>query len=85
MREINAIKNNKIGAFGSLTWWGEFRLDTPTILLIAAKTVYPDQFSDINVYDWLMDHYNELYGLSGDAAEELAKVQKLDWMKEKNF
>lgn len=85
MREITAIKNKKVGALGSLSWWGEFRLDTPTILLIAAKTVYPDQFADINVYNWLMNHYKELYGLTGDQAEELAKVQKLDWMKEKNF
>nr|WP_319540708.1 ABC transporter substrate-binding protein [uncultured Methanospirillum sp.] len=85
MREITAIKNKQVGALGRLSWWGEFRLDTPTILLIAAKTVYPDQFADINVYNWLMNHYKELYGLTGDKAEELAKVQKLDWMKEKNF
>jgi iron complex transport system substrate-binding protein len=85
MREINAIKNKQVGALGKLTWWGDFRLDTPTILLISAKTVYPDQFADVNVYNWLMNHYKELYGLTGKEAEELAKIQKLDWMKEKNF
>lgn len=85
MREITAIKNKQVGALGRLSWWGDFRLDTPTILLISAKTVYPEQFSDVNVYEWLMNHYKELYGLTGEDADELAKVQKLEWMKEKDF
>lgn len=85
LREINAVKNKQVGALGKLTWWGDFRLDTPTILLISAKTVYPDQFADINVYSWLMDHYKELFGLSGSEAEELAKVQQISWMKSKGF
>lgn len=85
MREITAIKNKQIGALGRLTWWGDFRLDAPTILLISAKTVYPEQFADINVYQWLLNHYKVLYGITGAEAEELATVQQLDWMKEKNF
>ena len=41
--------NNRISSLGLLTWWGDFRLEFPTILTISAKTAYPEKFKDVKV------------------------------------
>lgn len=85
MRNITAVLNKRVTSIGLLTWWGDFRLELPTILMIEAKSAYPDKLADIDVYDWLAEYHMNLYGLDRAQAEELANIQKLTWMKEKGF
>ena len=68
-----------------MTWWGDFKLDYPTILLISAKTVYPEKFSDIKVNKWVNDYHKELYGLNDNQAQRLKEIQLLDWMDSNDF
>jgi iron complex transport system substrate-binding protein len=83
--DITAVKNGDVTSIGLLTWWGDFRLEVPTIMLISAKGVYPDQFSDIDVGDWLNDYHMALYDLTEEQAQQLKVTQQLDWMDEAGF
>lgn len=77
---ITAVQNGDVASIGLLTWWGDFRLEVPTILLISAKSVYPDRFADIDVASWLNEYHMALYGLTQEEAQELKVSQQLDWM-----
>lgn len=82
---LPAVQNDRITSLGLLTWWGDFRLELPTVLLIGAKSAYPQQFADIQVGQWLNQYHRTLYGLSEDEAQHLKEVQQLDWMDEAGF
>jgi len=85
LRDVDAVKNKRVSSLGLLTWWGDFRLEFPTILLIAAKSAYPNSFEDIEVSEWLNDYHKELYNLSDAKTQELKKIQLLTWMDDYNF
>lgn len=78
--DITAIQNGDVASIGLLTWWGDFRLEVPTILLISAKSVYPDRFADVDVASWLNTYHMALYGLTQEEAQQLKVTQQLDWM-----
>lgn len=80
LTSITAVKNGDVASIGQLTWWGDFRLEVPTILLIAAKSVYPELFADINVGAWLNEYHMALYNITEDQAQQLKITQQLDWM-----
>ena len=79
------MQNGDVASIGLLTWWGDFRQEAPTILLISAKSVYPERFEDINVGQWLNEYHMSLYGLTEEQAQELKVVQELDWMDNEGF
>lgn len=85
LNSLPAVQNNRITSLGLLTWWGDFRLELPTVLLIGAKSAYPQQFSDIQVGQWLNQYHSTLYGLSPQEAQHLKEVQQLDWMDDAGF
>ncbi|MDY3918178.1 MAG: ABC transporter substrate-binding protein [Candidatus Limivivens sp.] len=85
LSSVTAVKEQKVASIGLLTWWGDFRLEAPTIMLISAKSVYPDLFEDINVGEWLNDYHQALYQLSEEEAQQLKVVQQLDWMDVEEF
>jgi iron complex transport system substrate-binding protein len=85
LQNVNAVKNKRISSFGRLTTWGDFRLVYPTILLISAKTTYPEKFSDIKVNKWINDYHKELYGLNDEQAQKLKEIQLLGWMDTNDF
>ena len=85
LQNVSAVKNGKVTSVGLLTWWGDFRLEFPTILLIAAKSAYPNQFQDIQVGQWLNEYHSNLYGLDAKEAQEIKKIQGLDWMDKHQF
>lgn len=85
LSSITAVKNGDVASIGLLTWWGDFRLEVPTIMLISAKSVYPELFEDVNVGQWLNEYHMALYNLSEEDAQQLKVTQQLDWMDEDNF
>ena len=85
LANIKAIKNNRISSLGLLTWWGDFRLEFPTILTISAKTAYPEKFKDVKVSEIVDQYHKKLYGLSDEKIKELREVQLLSWMEERGF
>ncbi len=85
LKDVSAVKNGRVTSIGLLTWWGDFRLEFPTILLIAAKSAYPEQFEDINVSEWLDEYHQALYGLDDAQAQRIKEIQQLDWMDSHGF
>lgn len=85
LASISAVRNRRVTSLGLLTWWGDFRLEFPTILLIAAKSAYPGRFEDIQVHQWLEGFHGRLYDLDADEAAALAGIQGLDWMSRREF
>jgi len=85
LRNVTAVKEKQVASLGLLTWWGDFRLEVPTIMLISAKSVYPDQFEDIDVGQWLNEYHMALYGLTEEQAQELKDAQDLEWLDSTGF
>lgn len=85
LADVTAVANGDVASVGLLTWWGDFRLEVPTILLIAAKSVYPDRFEDVNAGEWLNEYHMALYNLTEEQAQAVKVAQQLDWMDEIGF
>lgn len=79
---VSAVKNKRVVSLGLLTWWGDFRLEVPTIMLISAAGVYPELFEDVDVGEWLNEYHMELYGLTQEEAQQLKVAQDLGWLDE---
>lgn len=85
LQELDAIKNRQVYA---LPWtpynWAK-RLEYPIEAMIIAKAAYPDRFSDIKVHEWVLEFYQNVYGVDLATAKELRSAQWLDWMEEEGF
>lgn len=85
LSEIPAVKNNRIASLGKLTWWGDFRLEFPVILKIAAKSAYPEQFKDVSVNKWVDEYHKKVFHINDEQAQQLKHLLELDWLQEYNF
>jgi iron complex transport system substrate-binding protein len=47
--------------------------------MVIAKTAYPDKFTDIELSEWLLQFYENLYGVDEATAKGLRSVQWMDW------
>lgn len=85
LQELDAIKNRQVYA---LPWtpynWAK-RLEYPVEAMIIAKAAYPDRFSDVKVHEWVLEFYQNVYGVDLATARELRSAQWLDWMEEEGF
>jgi iron complex transport system substrate-binding protein len=84
--ELRAVKNRTVYA---LPWTPSncdaSRLEYPIDLMVIAKACYPDLFEDIKVHEWVLDFYQNLYGVDEETARGLRSVQWLDWTVEEDF
>ncbi|NMC10370.1 MAG: ABC transporter substrate-binding protein [Methanothrix sp.] len=80
--ELSAVKNRRVM---SLPWTpsNTRRLEYPIDVMVIAKAAYPDRFADIDLGDWLLDFYKNVYGVDEDTAKALRSVQWMDWCVEK--
>ncbi|WP_206539413.1 ABC transporter substrate-binding protein [Methanoculleus sediminis] len=85
LQELSAVRNHRVYA---LPWtpynWAK-RLEYPIEAMVIAKAAYPDRFADINVGEWTLDFYQQVYGVDEATAKELRSVQWMDWMVEETF
>lgn len=77
---LPAVENHEIVSVGIFPWWGDFCLEFPTVILLEAKSTYPDRFEDITVHEWLTEYHSELYGINETQAVGLAGQQYLQWV-----
>lgn len=86
LRELSAIKEHHVY---SLPWTpcncDASRLECPIDLMIIAKAAYPDRFEDIKVNEWVLDYYQDLYGVDEETAKNMRSVHWLDWTIEEDF
>lgn len=79
LQELAAIKN---GSVVSLPWTPydcAKRLEYPIEVMVIAKAVYPDRFQDIELNNWLLSFYQQVYGVDLETAEGLRSIQWMDW------
>lgn len=61
------------------------RVKYPLDMLIIAKAVYLEKFSDIKVHEFALKFYKDVYGVDDEIAKKLRSEQILDWMLEYDF
>lgn len=76
--ELSAVKNRRVYA---LPWTcrSTKRLEYPIHVMVIAKAAYPELFADINLGEWLLDFYKNVYGVDYETAKALRSVQWMDW------
>lgn len=83
LRSLQAVENKRVTCLGKLTWWGDYRLEFPSILMISAKVAYPEKFEDIALGEWIDQYHQFLYPkLSQEEIKELKKLQAIEWVDE---
>jgi len=79
LQELTAVKNKQVSALPWTPCNCGKRLEYPIDVMVIAKTAYPDKFSDIVLSEWLLEFYENLYGVDEATAKELRSVQWMDW------
>jgi len=86
LQELSAVKEHHVY---SLPWTpcncDASRLECPVDLMIIAKAAYPDRFEDIRVSEWVVEYYQNLYGVDEETARSMRSVHWLDWTIEEDF
>jgi iron complex transport system substrate-binding protein len=82
LQDMRAIKEKKVAALPWTPVNCAKRLEYPIELMVIAKTAYPERFQDINLGQWILDFYQEVYGVDLDTAKALRSVQFMDWTEE---
>ena len=79
LRELDAVKNRRVASLPFTPCNCDKRLEYPIDIMVMAKTAYPNRFADIDLADWLIDFYRNVYGVDEQTAEKLRAVQWMDW------
>ncbi len=85
LQDLKAIKNKRIYAMPWTPMNCARRVEYPLDMLIIAKATYPKLFEDINVYDYALKFYQDVYHVDEKTAKGLRSTQLLDWMQEIGF
>ena len=85
LQELRAVKNKRVYAMPWSPMNCARRVEYPIDMLIIAKAAHPDLFADINVYDFALRFYQDVYGVDAETAAGLRSTQLLDWMKDTGF
>ncbi|MDR1487759.1 MAG: ABC transporter substrate-binding protein [Deltaproteobacteria bacterium] len=85
LAELEPVKNKRVYAMPWSPMNCARRVEYPIDMLIIAKAAYPERFSDINVYDFALKFYQDVYGVDEATARGLRSAQILDWMKDYGF
>ncbi|KGK98617.1 ABC transporter substrate-binding protein [Methanococcoides methylutens] len=79
LQELSAVKNRRVVALPWSPCNCAKRLEYPIDVMVIAKGTYPEHFEDINLAEWLLDFYQNVYGVDRDTAKELRSAQWMDW------
>ncbi|MBP2133079.1 ABC-type Fe3+-hydroxamate transport system substrate-binding protein [Methanomicrobium sp. W14] len=79
LREIDAVKNHRVTSLPYAPRNAAERLEYPVEMMVIAKSAYPEKFEDVNINDWVISFYQDIYGVNSTKAEELRTAQLIDW------
>jgi len=85
LQALRAVKEREVYALPWTPCNCAKRLEYPIEMMIMAKAANPDHFQDIKVHKWVLDFYQQAYGIDKPMAEQLRAVQWLDWMVDHDF
>lgn len=83
LSDLKAVKNRRVAALPWSPCNCSKRLEYPIDAMVIAKASYPEKFKDINLAQWLIDFYRNVYGVDTNTAENLRSVQWMDWTLDK--
>lgn len=76
--ELSAVKNHRVYAL-PWTCCSTKRLEYPIEVMVIAKAAYPDRFDDIDLGDWLIEFFKNVYDVDDETARALISTQWMDW------
>lgn len=79
LQEMRAVKDRNVTALPWSPCNCAKRLEYPIDVMVIAKAAYPDRFQDINLAEWLLDFYKNVYGVDQETAKKLRSAQWMDW------
>jgi iron complex transport system substrate-binding protein len=79
LRELSAVKDRGVVSLPYSPRNSAKRLEYPVDLIVIAMAAYPERFADIDLGEWLLSFYQELYGVDEDTAIQLQSAQLMDW------
>lgn len=79
LQELDAVKNQRVVAWPWTPCNCAKRLEYPIDVMVIAKAAYPEIFEDIEFSEWLLDFYQNVYGVDRGTAIELRSAQWMDW------
>ncbi|MFA5398104.1 MAG: ABC transporter substrate-binding protein [Methanogenium sp.] len=79
LQELSAVKNRRVSALPWTPCNCAKRLEYPIDVMVIAKASYPELFEDIELEEWLLDFYQNVYGVDTATAKELRSTQWMDW------
>nr|WP_301663483.1 ABC transporter substrate-binding protein [Methanoculleus sp. FWC-SCC1] len=77
--ELSAVKDHRVHALPWTPCNSDKRLEYPIDVMVIAKAAYPERFADIDLGEWLLDFYKNVYGVDDDTAKALRSAQWMDW------
>ncbi len=80
-KNMEAIKNQKVTSLPWLPCNCDKRIEYPIELMVMAKAAYPDKFTDINLNEWLISFYKNIYNVDDKTADQLISAQWMDWVR----
>jgi len=84
LQELTAVKNRRVMALPWLPCNCDKRLEYPIEVMVMAKAAYPERFEDVNLAEWLLDFYQNVFNVDRETAEGLRTAQLMDWTLEEN-
>jgi iron complex transport system substrate-binding protein len=82
LQEMDAIKNKRVAALRWSPCNCDMRLEYPIDIMVIAKAAYPERFEDVDLGEWLLDFYMNVYNVDRETAVELRSAQWMDWVLE---
>jgi iron complex transport system substrate-binding protein len=79
LRELQAVKGHHVSSLPYAPRNAAKRLEYPVDLMVTAKAVYPELFEDIDLNEWILSFYRDVYGVDSGKADELRSAQLMDW------
>jgi len=83
LKDLRAVRNRRVTALPWTPCNCDKRLEYPIDIMIMAKAAYPERFADVDLNVWLLDFYQNVYGVDKKTAAQLRAVQWMDWITEK--
>ncbi len=82
LQEVEAVRNRRVVSLPYTPYDCAKRLEYPIEVMVMAWAAYPDRFEDIDLGEWVLEFYEDVYGVDRETAEGLRSAQWLDWTAE---
>ena len=79
LQELKAVKNRRVMALPWSPCNCDKRLEYPIDVMVMAKAAYPERFEDVDLGEWLLQFYQNVYDVDVKTAEGLRTAQLMDW------